>query len=143
MESPTSRRADRYRSPSEESPGLRRLSLKTVFVVVAIASIFCAWWADRSRLHRMLEAERKENFLTGHSWQERRKNIVEAASQPEPDVAMLLFALSDPDHRVRETALDALRKILPTKYPARFYQSSDGRELTEFERWLVANPRDE
>ena len=90
-------------------------------------------------MNRILEAERKENFLTGFSWQERRNNIVEVASKPEPDVAMLLFALSDPDTRVRETALAALRRIPPTDYLEHFHRSSDDRELAEFERWLIAN----
>lgn len=71
-----------------------RLSLRSVLAFVGATSLLFAWWADHSRLKRLLNAERERNFLSGMSWQERRANVAIAAARNPPDVAILLFALS-------------------------------------------------
>ncbi len=129
------RSLDDWHSSSSQAlfGGMSKYSIQSLILAITFLAVLLAWFVDHRRLVRELEIERKQNWLAGESWEERRTRVKDVVNEPEPDVPMLLFALSDGDPIVRRTALAALKQIPITKY-------SDNPEAnTEFERWLAVN----
>lgn len=113
---------------------MRRFSLKSLMILLAFSAVCWGWFADHRRLQREVAIEREYNFMSGLDWQQRRTRIAQVCAQSDPPVAMLLFALSDPDKLVRQQALARLKSIPPQTYSIDY--SKDRSELCEFERWF-------
>jgi HEAT repeat protein len=86
------------------------------FLVLAVAA---SWFADRRRLasqrdqvSRQLAIEMKRNLMAAESFEARRKEVSALARRADPrDTPLLLYALTDPDYRVRKVALNALSSM--------------------------------
>jgi len=60
----------------------------------------------------MLDAEQQRGLIAAESWEKRRQEVLRIANgSTPPDIPLLLFALSDPDGVVSQTALDALTNL--------------------------------
>ncbi len=115
-----------------------RFSLRSLILSVLIAGLICGWTVDRYRLQRNLEIERNRGFVSAEDYYTRLKDIRTLANAEAPDFPLLLFALSDPDFGIRETALAALQKVPMTQY-----FGPDEKEVTsELERWLLRKEKD-
>lgn len=55
---------------------LPQLTLRELFLLVLVAAMGCGWWAERSALHRALEAEKWSKF--------REFQVELPKSQPDP-----------------------------------------------------------
>ena len=109
---------------------MRCCSLRFLLVATAFCAIGLAWYVDRSSLAKQLRSERRQNFLAHESYELRRERIKQLAKSTEKDVAVLLYALSDPDPIVRDAAASILRGIPGSRL------SDNPQCSTEFERWL-------
>jgi len=115
---------------------MKTFSLRSLCVFVAITALACGWAVDHHHLSRELDVQRKRGNLSDASWEVRRARIAEVAKQDVPDVPLLLYALSDPDWEVRDTALAALQEIPVTEYVPGDVTPQKAQVMTEFERWL-------
>ncbi|MEQ8790925.1 MAG: hypothetical protein RIC55_31975 [Pirellulaceae bacterium] len=114
---------------------MSKYSIRSLILAVLFVAVLFGWFADHIRLVRELEIERRQNWLAGESWEERRARVKEVVKEPDPNVPLLLFALSDGDPIVRRTALSALKRIPTTEY------TENPEANTEFERWLAVNDK--
>lgn len=115
---------------------MNRFSLKTLVIVVAFAGVFLAWRTDHNRLIRDLAHEREQNLLSAFDTDTRAARIKEIANQENPDVPLLLYALSDPHAPVRQHAMDALTAIDTSKFVSGVSNASSKQEETLFSQWL-------
>ena len=76
---------------------MSRYSIRSLIFGVTLVAALLGWFTDHLRLKRELDAERGQNWLAGKSWEDRRTHIKDVANEPNPNVPLLLFALSDPD----------------------------------------------
>ena len=112
---------------------MRTFSLRSLILFFLIVGLICGWAVDHYRLQRSLEIERNRSYAADVDFFDRIENIRTLANAEAVDVSLLLFALSDPDRRIRYIALDALQKIPVTDYT----RTNEPEVASEFERWLL------
>ncbi|EMI41109.1 hypothetical protein FHS27_006531 [Rhodopirellula rubra] len=122
-----------------------QFSLRTGLIVVAFFSIGIAWMVDRVRIagerdsiQRKLEIEIQRGLIAAESWEKRRQEVSSIANgKSPPDIPLLLFALSDPDRIVSQTALSALTELRFTRAELQTAFSSADAEA-EMQFWIAA-----
>ncbi|MCM2374942.1 hypothetical protein [Aporhodopirellula aestuarii] len=100
-----------------------QFSLRTGLIVVGFIGIGIAWMVDRTKIagerdsiQRTLEHELQRGLIAAESWEKRRQEVSRIANGASPpDIPLLLFALSDPDRMVSQTALNALAELRFTR----------------------------
>ncbi|WP_044251601.1 hypothetical protein [Rhodopirellula sp. SWK7] len=100
-----------------------QFSLRTGLIGVAFIGLGIAWMVDHARIaserhiiQRRLEIELQRGLIAAESWEKRRQEVTRIANgTTPPDIPLLLFALSDPDQMVSQTALNALTEIRFTR----------------------------
>ena len=96
-----------------------RYSLRTLLTLLLIFSIVLSWFVDhrrlvteRDRISQQLAVEMQRNLISAASYDSRLAETARLVESDDPHtVPLLLFALTDPDSRIRKTALDQLSTI--------------------------------
>ena len=116
---------------------MRRYSLRSLFLGVVVIAFTCGWIADHWRLQHELDIERGRGEIAAADFETRLKAIrMLTAKGKDPDIPLLLYALSDPDRRVQHEALSALKQIPRPRF-LEYDEAFDGEVSAVLRRWIA------